>query len=47
MKDQVAGWDNASGHAPLWDGKHCYDHCYFNERGANYQTSRALFWSLP
>jgi hypothetical protein len=26
---EVAVWDDASGHATLWDGKSCSDHCYF------------------
>jgi hypothetical protein len=25
----VSGWNDASGHATLWDGKICSDHCYF------------------
>jgi hypothetical protein len=25
----VRGWDDASGHATLWDGRTCSDHCYF------------------
>lgn len=43
---EVSGWDNASGHATLWNGKQCYDHCYFNQLGANYRTDRANFWKL-
>ncbi|UCV03707.1 T6SS effector amidase Tae4 family protein [Dechloromonas denitrificans] len=42
----VQGWGDASGHATLFDGTGCYDHCYFNEPGATYQTSRANFWGL-
>lgn len=43
---EVSGWQDASGHASLWDGSQCYDHCYFNQDGASYQTRRASFWSL-
>jgi hypothetical protein len=25
----VSGWSNASGHATLWDGRTCSDHCHF------------------
>lgn len=41
-----AGWQDANGHASLWNGSECYDHCYFNQEGANYRTNRAGFWSL-
>lgn len=44
---EVSGWSDAVGHATLFDGKACYDHCYFNEPGAAYHTDRASFWSLP
>ncbi|HEY9097263.1 MAG TPA: type VI secretion system amidase effector protein Tae4 [Thiobacillus sp.] len=44
---EVMGWDNARGHATLWNGSSCYDHCYFNEPDATYRTNRAYFWSLP
>ena len=43
---EVAGWADASGHATLWNGALCYDHCYFNEPTANYTTKRANFWAL-
>lgn len=43
---EVIGWSDAAGHATLFDGYHCYDHCYFNEPEARYQTERANFWSL-
>jgi hypothetical protein len=43
---EVKGWNDALGHATLWDGTRCYDHCYFNEPGVNYKTERANFWSL-
>ncbi len=43
----VSGWSNAQGHATLFDGRSCYDHCYFNEPEARYRTDRANFWSLP
>jgi hypothetical protein len=26
----VKGWQDANGHATLWNGATCYDHCYFN-----------------
>lgn len=44
---EVSGWSNAQGHATLFDGHTCYDHCYFNEPEVNYHTDRANFWSLP
>jgi len=37
---EVAVWRDASGHATLWDGIACSDHCYFLE------ANRLLFWSL-
>jgi hypothetical protein len=43
---EVSGWSDALGHATLFDGKACYDHCYFNEPEAKYRTDRANFWSL-
>lgn len=43
---EVAGWSDAQGHATLFNGKSCYDHCYFNEPEATYRTNRANFWSL-
>jgi len=43
---EVSGWRDASGHATLFDGTKCYDHCYFNEPGVLYQTNRANFWAL-
>ena len=43
----VSGWGDAEGHATLWDGTICYDHCYFNEPNVNYKTTQANFWSLP
>lgn len=44
---EVSGWRDATVHATLWNGRICYDHCYFNEQGAAYRTDRANFWSLP
>ena len=41
------GWSDAQGHATLFDGSSCYDHCYFNEPEARYRTDYANFWSLP
>lgn len=43
---EVSGWSDAQGHATLFDGRTCYDKCYFNEPEANYRTDRANFWSL-
>lgn len=43
---EVSGWSDAQGHATLFNGNTCYDHCYFNEPGVNYRTDRANFWSL-
>lgn len=44
---EIHGWSNARGHATLFNGSTCYDHCYFNEREATYQTTKAYFWKLP
>ncbi len=44
---EVSGWSDAAGHATLFDGSRCYDHCYFNQPEARYRTTRANFWSLP
>ncbi|MBP1120729.1 type VI secretion system amidase effector protein Tae4 [Pseudomonas syringae] len=43
---EISGWSDARGHATLYDGSICYDHCYFNEPGVNYRTDQANFWSL-
>lgn len=43
---EVSGWEDAQGHATLFDGNVCYDHCYFNEPGVRYRTEKANFWSL-
>jgi hypothetical protein len=43
---EVTGWSDAQGHATLFDGTRCYDHCYFNHPEAGYRTDRANFWSL-
>ena len=43
---EVSGWSDAQGHATLFDGRICYDHCYFNEPQVRYRTDRANFWSL-
>lgn len=43
---EIAGWSDARGHATLFNGAICYDHCYFNEPGVRYRTERANFWSL-
>jgi hypothetical protein len=37
---EVAVWRDATGHATLWDGVTCSDHCYFLE------AKRLLFWTL-
>jgi hypothetical protein len=44
---EVSGWGDAAGHAPLFNGSACYDHCYFNETGVTYRTTKANFWALP
>lgn len=44
---EVSGWSDAQGHATLFDGRSCYDECYFNSPEARYRTDRANFWSLP
>lgn len=43
---EISGWSDAQGHATLFDGRHCYDHCYFNQPEALYRTDKANFWSL-
>ncbi|WP_226487808.1 type VI secretion system amidase effector protein Tae4 [Pseudomonas sp. B20] len=43
---EISGWTDAKGHATLFDGNLCYDHCYFNEPDVNYRTDTANFWSL-
>jgi len=43
---EISGWSDARGHATLFNGSICYDHCYFNEPSVNYLTERANFWSL-
>jgi hypothetical protein len=43
---EISGWPDAVGHATLFDGNFCYDHCYFYEREAIHQTTKANFWSL-
>lgn len=43
---EISGWSDAQGHATLFNGSTCYDHCYFNELEANYRTDRANYWSL-
>lgn len=44
---EIFGWSDAQGHATLFDGRSCYDSCYFNQPEASYRTDRANFWSLP
>lgn len=44
---EVSGWQDAQGHATLFNGSVCYDQCYFNQPLALYRTDRANFWSLP
>lgn len=36
----VSGWSDASGHATLWDGNMCADHCYFQN------ATEASIWLL-
>jgi hypothetical protein len=43
---EIHGWTDATGHATLFNGITCYDHCYFNEQGVKYRTSQANFWGL-
>jgi len=40
---EVSGWSDAQGHATLFNGQSCYDHCYFDEPEAKYRTDRANF----
>lgn len=46
----VERWDNAKGHVTLWDGKDCYDHCYFqdnlDEENSTGKVVKVLFWEL-
>jgi hypothetical protein len=37
---EVVVWHDATGHATLWDGVSCSDHCYFLE------AKDLLFWAL-
>ena len=37
---EVDGWDDATGHATLWDGVGCSDKCYFSE------SKKAYIWTL-
>lgn len=37
---EVTVWSDATGHATLWDGSQCADHCYFPK------SKRAFFWSF-
>lgn len=43
---EVSGWSDAGGHAALFDGHSCYDHCYFYERETTEQTTKANFLVL-
>jgi hypothetical protein len=43
---EVQGWNNARGHATLFNGTIRYDHCYFNEPRVTYHTTKANFWAL-
>ena len=43
---EVSGWYDARGHATLFNGSTCYDHCYFYDPSAGYKTNQANFWSL-
>ena len=43
---EIDGWQDAVGHATLWNGRSCYDHCYFDEAGADYTSRAANFWKL-
>ncbi|MDR2852797.1 MAG: type VI secretion system amidase effector protein Tae4 [Burkholderiaceae bacterium] len=43
---EVSGWADATGHATVWNGESCYDHCYFYDPDAAYTTTRASFWAL-
>ena len=43
----VSGWGDASGHATLFDGRRCYDQCYFNDGGQRrYHVDCASLWNL-
>lgn len=37
---EVDGWDDASGHATLWDGNFCSDKCYFP------LSKKVMLWTL-
>lgn len=43
---EIDGWRDARGHASLFNGMTCYDHCYFDEPGKLVRTPKANFWSL-
>ena len=40
MVFEVDGWDDATGHATIWDGVGCSDKCYFT------QSKKAYIWTL-
>jgi len=47
----ISGWGDASGHVTLWNGKRCYDSCYFQEDlmahgQSNVKTSKVQFWEI-
>ena len=44
---EIRGWSDSAGHATFWNGFTCSDHCYFNEEGKWYTTTKANFWELP
>jgi len=37
---EVDQWDDATGHATVWDGIKCSDKCYFSE------SKKAYIWKL-
>jgi hypothetical protein len=43
---EVSGWSDAGGHATVWNGRSCYDHCYFYTPDLLYHTTRANFWEV-
>ena len=44
---EVSGWNDATGHATLWDGLKCHDYCYFNPNpNPMVKTLRANFLAL-
>ncbi|GAA5787401.1 type VI secretion system amidase effector protein Tae4 [Chitiniphilus shinanonensis] len=42
----VSGWNDATGHVTLWNGRDCGDHCYFVHDQPGVTTTEVLYWEL-